>query len=87
MQKGSVSLKKVEEGKYSMDVRGYTCPYPEIFARRGMDTIAPGEIFELTTDNVQSCETIPTTAEELKYKVLEVKKINAQDWRILIQKQ
>lgn len=87
MPKDNIPLRKIGEGRYSIDVRGYTCPYPEVFARRALATIASGEVLELLTDNAPSCETIPAAAEELKNKVVEVKKEDGQNWRIVIQKQ
>lgn len=84
--KGKVALRQVNKGRYAMDVRGYTCPYPEVFARRALDAITPGDVFEITLDNAPSCETIPAAAEELKHKVLEVTKLDQTTWKIVIQK-
>jgi len=84
--KGKVALKQVDKGRYVMDVRGYTCPYPEVLARRALNAITPGDVFEITLDNAPSCETIPAAAEELKHKVLEVTKLDPTTWKIVIQK-
>jgi len=81
-----VSLKPIEKGRYTMDARGYTCPYPELFARRALDKLAPGDVFEFIIDNMPSCETVPAAAEELGHKVLEVTKIDETTWKIVIQK-
>lgn len=81
-----VSLKLIEKGRYALDARGYTCPYPEIFARRALEAIAPGDVFEFVIDNMPSCETVPAAAEELGHKVLEVTKIKENEWKIIIQK-
>ncbi|MEM3421802.1 MAG: sulfurtransferase TusA family protein [Candidatus Hadarchaeum sp.] len=82
----SVSVKKIGEGKYSLDVRGLTCPYPEIFTRRALDAIASNDILEVILDNPPSCETIPAAVEELKHKVLEVTKLDQLNWKIVVQK-
>lgn len=81
-----VSLKPAGKGRYTMDARGYTCPYPELFARRALDKLAPGDVFEFIIDNVPSCETVPAAAEELGHKVLGVSKIDEAVWKITIQK-
>lgn len=81
-----VSLKPIGKGRYTMDARGYTCPYPELFARRTLDKLAPGDVFEFIVDNMPSCETVPAAAEELGHKVLEVTKIDETTWKIVIQK-
>ncbi len=81
-----VSLKPIGKGRYTMEARGYTCPYPELFARRALDKLAPGDVFEFIVDNMPSCETVPAAAEELGHKVLEVTKIDETTWKIVIQK-
>lgn len=81
-----VSLKPAGKGHYTMDAKGYTCPYPELFARRALEKLAPGDVFELIVDNVPSCETVPAAVEELGHKVLEVTKIDETTWKIVIQK-
>lgn len=86
MAEKKASLRFVEKGKYSLDARGYTCPYPEVLARRALEAIASGDVLELFTDNVPSCESIPAAAEELGHKVLEVSKVEENVWKIAIQK-
>jgi tRNA 2-thiouridine synthesizing protein A len=81
-----VSLKSVGKGRYTMDARGFTCPYPELFARRALEALGPGDVLEFMIDNVPSCETVPAAAEELGHKVLEVAKVDEATWRIVIQK-
>lgn len=81
-----MSLKPVKKGRYTMDARGYTCPYPELFARRALKALASNDILEFITDNVPSCETVPAAVEELGHKVLEVSKIDETTWKIIIKK-
>ncbi len=81
-----VSLKPVGKGRYTMDARGYTCPYPELFARRALEKLASGDVLEFIIDNVPSCETVPAAAEELGHKVSEVTKIDEVSWKITIKK-
>lgn len=81
-----MSLKQIEKGRYTMDARGYTCPYPELFARRALKAMVSNEVLEFIIDNAPSCETVPAAAEELGHKVLEVTKIDETTWKIVIQK-
>lgn len=81
-----VSLTPIEKGRYMMNARGYTCPYPELFARRALESLSPGDVLEFVIDNVPSCETVPAVAEELGHRVLEVKKIDETSWKITIKK-
>lgn len=85
--KDEVGLKLVKGGHYSLDAKGYTCPYPEIFTRRALEKLKPGDVFELIVDNLPSCETVPAAARELGHKVLEVTKIDETTWKIVIQRQ
>lgn len=84
--KEKIALRQIEKGRYAIDVRGYTCPYPEIFVRRALDSIGPGDVLETVLDNAPSCETIPAAAEELKHKVLEVTKLDQTNWKIVVKK-
>ncbi len=81
-----VGLKPAGKGHYTMDARGYTCPYPELFARRALEKLASGDVFEFIIDNMPSCETVPAAAKELGHKVLEVMKIDDTSWKIIIKK-
>lgn len=81
-----VDLKPAGKGRYTMDARGYTCPYPELFARRALGAMAPGDVLEFVLDNMPSCETVPAAAKELGHKVLEVTKIDETTWKIVISK-
>jgi tRNA 2-thiouridine synthesizing protein A len=81
-----VSLKPVGKGRYTMDARGYTCPYPELFARRALETLSSGDVLEFVIDNVPSCETVPAAAEELGHRVLKVSKVDEVTWKIVIRK-
>ncbi len=81
-----VGLKLVEKGRYTMNARGYTCPYPELFVRRALDKLAPGDVLEFIIDNAPSCETVPAAAEELGHKVSEVTKIDEVSWKITVKK-
>ncbi len=84
--KEKVNLKMLEKGRYSLDAMGYTCPYPELCARRALGAMASSEVLEFIIDNAPSCETVPAAAEELGHKVLEVSKIDETTWKIIIQK-
>ena len=70
----------------TLDVRGETCPYPDIKARKKLKEMPSGQVLEILTDYPLSLERIPRNSEKEGHKVLEVKKIeNGPDHRILIQ--
>jgi len=77
---------KTKDGSYTLDVRGYTCPYPEFYTARALKQLALGENLEVVLDNPPSCETIPIAAKKQGCNVLEISKIDDTTWRITIKK-
>ncbi|KUO43077.1 MAG: hypothetical protein APU95_00875 [Hadesarchaea archaeon YNP_N21] len=79
-------LNKIAERRFSIDARGYSCPFPVILTSRSMERLSPGDILEVILDNPPSCETIPADAAKKGYKVHEVTKIGENTWKIVIEK-
>ena len=79
-----VKFSKIEEGRYVLDVRGYTCPYPVIYARKALASIRVGEVLEVLTDNPPSCENVPRAVKEDGHDVLSVEKVDRGVWRIVV---
>ncbi len=77
---------KVEEKRYILDVRGYTCPYPVIYTRKALTRLSTGEVLEVLTDNPPSCENVPRAVKEDGHDVLSVENIDRGVWRITIVK-
>jgi len=81
-----VKFIKIDEGKYLLDVRGYTCPYPVIYTRKALTKLSSGNTLEVLTDNPPSCENIPRAVKEDGHEVLSVENIGRGVWRITIVK-
>jgi tRNA 2-thiouridine synthesizing protein A len=77
---------KVGEGRYILDVSGYTCPYPVIYTRKALAKLSAGEILEVLTDNPPSCENVPRAVKEDGHDVLSVENVGRGIWRITIVK-
>jgi len=77
---------KINEQSYTLDVRGYTCPYPEFYTAIALKQLATGQTLEVILDNPPSCETIPIAAKKQNCNVLEISKIDNTTWRITIKK-
>ena len=71
---------------YEMDARGYVCPYPQIFARRALKHLAPGEVLDVIVDNRASCDGVPAAVVRDGGEVLEVSELGDGLWRIRIRK-
>ena len=81
-----VRFVKVSESRYLLDVKGYTCPYPVIYARKALSKLKPGDVLEVITDNPPSCENVPRAVREDGHEVLAVEKISGGVWRIVVRK-
>jgi tRNA 2-thiouridine synthesizing protein A len=53
-----VTFDKKSEKVYSLDCRGYVCPHPQIYTKKMLERIKPGDILEVTFDNPSSSESI-----------------------------
>jgi len=54
----AVKFEKLGEGSYMLDVQGYVCPHPQMYTKKGMEKLKPGEVLELIFDNPSSGESI-----------------------------
>ena len=54
----AVKFEKTGEGSYMLDVRGYVCPHPQLYTKKGMEKLKQGEVLELVFDNPSSGESI-----------------------------
>jgi len=71
--------------EYTIDITGYSCPYPEVLAREAMSSLEEGETLNVDLDNRPSTETVPETAEELGHEVLEIEHTGDKEWTIRIE--
>lgn len=69
----AVKFEKVSDGKYMLDVCGYVCPHPQIYAKKSLEKISTGDILEIVFDNPSSGETIVQMCDAAGNDVLEKK--------------
>jgi len=79
-------LSKQAEGKYVLDARGYTCPYPQLLAGLALEVVEKGSLVEILTDNPPSCENVPRSIKNRGQKVLEVADVGPGLWKITAEK-
>ncbi|MEM0445038.1 MAG: sulfurtransferase TusA family protein [Nitrososphaerota archaeon] len=75
-------LTKTEPAKYKLDLRGYTCPYPQLYTAKALGQIEPGAILEILIDNPPSCETVPKSIRNNGQEYLGIEKIGVSLWLI-----
>jgi len=81
-----VKVETVNQGLYRLDLRGYVCPYPQIFTLKALEGLRKGERLEVIIDNPASCENVPAAASRKGHRVLGVERVGAGVWRILIER-
>ena len=81
----SNDIQKIGERRYSLDVRGQVCPYPELLTLRALQNISPESILEIILDNPPSVRDIPTSIEKRGYKKPEVIRVDKGTWKIIVQ--
>jgi len=65
-----VKLTQKGNGTYELDVKGYVCPHPQLYALKSLDKLQPGNILEVVFDNPSSSETITMACNKKGYKIL-----------------
>ncbi len=58
--------------KYHLDVTDKTCPMTYVKTRLKLDTLEPGDILEVLVNQGEPVKSIPQSAEEAGYKIVEV---------------
>ena len=59
----AIKFAKQTEGVYSLDCCGYVCPHPQIYTKKMIEKIEPGEVLEVVFDNPSSSESIMAMCE------------------------
>lgn len=81
----SVDVRRIGEGRYSLDVRGHVCPYPELLTLRALHGLYSKDILEVVLDNPPSVRDIPATLKKGGYAVLDVLSVDKGTWKIIVQ--
>ncbi len=76
-----LKLKKLDDNRYELDVRGNVCPFPQIFTELALKEVGDA-ILEVITDNPPSARDIPVVFEKKGYRVEKKKEENY--WRLII---
>lgn len=59
----AVKFEKTGDGEYTLDVTGYSCPHPQMYTKKALQKVAPGEAIHLIFDNPSSGESILSMCE------------------------
>ncbi|NOY17606.1 MAG: sulfurtransferase TusA family protein [Gammaproteobacteria bacterium] len=70
----TMKFEQTNEGNYLLDVTGYVCPHPQIYTKKALERIEPGDVLRVIFDNPSSGESISTMCENTGDEILEKKK-------------
>lgn len=79
-------LKKVDEKRYVLDVRGYSCPYPQLFLAQALKAVEKESLLEILTDNPPSTETLPRSIRNNKQEYIGTEVVQPGVWKITAKK-
>jgi tRNA 2-thiouridine synthesizing protein A len=54
----AMSFEQTGPGAWRLDVKGYTCPHPQMYTKKAMQKLASGDVLTLVFDNPSSGESI-----------------------------
>jgi tRNA 2-thiouridine synthesizing protein A len=69
-----------------LDIRGEVCPFTFVKTKLALEDLASGQVLRVVVDNDDSGENVPRSLSHEGHHVLEVQKLNATDWTILVRK-
>ena len=80
----NIEVHRTSKGRFSLDVRGQVCPYPELLTLKALQSLAPGDILEIILDNPPSLRDISVTLEKRGYGTPEVVRSDDGTWTIIV---
>ena len=85
INRSSIDLLRANITK-SVDSRGMACPYPSFESVKAMNTIMPGDVLEVLTDNDESAlKSIPSICDKRRWEFLVLQEAK-ELWRVRIKK-
>ena len=69
-----MKFEKIDEGSYLLDVKGYVCPHPQIYTKKALEKIKPGDVLEVIFDNPSSGESISTMCDNTGDEIIDKKR-------------
>ena len=67
----AMKFQKTGEGSYSLDVKGYVCPHPQLYTKSALSKMKAGETLILLFDNASSGESIASMCDKEGDEIVE----------------
>ena len=79
------NAKKIDDQRFSLDVRGLACPYPQVLTVRALENLSQNDVLEVILDNPPSVRDVPPALKDRGYEVLDVISLDQNTWKIIVQ--
>ena len=69
-----------------LNIKGEVCPYTFVKSKLALEELDSGQILEVIADHIPAVENVTKSMENEGNQIVEVKKLNDLDWKIIIKK-
>lgn len=59
----AMSFSQTGDGQWTLDVKGYSCPHPQMYTKKALQKLTSGDVLTLVFDNPSSGESIISMCE------------------------
>jgi tRNA 2-thiouridine synthesizing protein A len=67
----AMKVEKTGDGSYSLDVKGYVCPHPQLYTKSALSKMKAGDTLRLLFDNASSGESIASMCDKEGDEIVE----------------
>ncbi len=67
----AMKFEKIADHEYSLDVKGYVCPHPQLYTKSALSKMKEGDILKLLFDNASSGESIASMCDKNGDEIVE----------------
>lgn len=69
-----------------LNIKGEVCPYTFVRSKLALEEMIPNQVLRVIVDHEPATDNVPKSMANEGHEVLEVGKINATDWEIVVRK-
>lgn len=69
-----------------LDLKGEVCPYTFVKSKLALEEMESGQVLRVIVDNRGSAENVPRSLSSEGHQILNVAKLNDNDWAITVRK-
>ena len=79
----AMKFEKTGDSAYSLDVKGYVCPHPQLYTKSALAKMKVGDTLKILFDNASSGESIASMCDKNGDEILEQVTVNGSfQWTI-----